>query len=484
MKYQLPVKTLDEYLKQAKTIMKQTQVKTSSQTIYKITGFYKETEFQETSIGKIPKDWSVAKLKEIFEIQRGFSYRKKDLSEIPTSIRFITINDMEKEGGRKRDAKPVYLKEELKINNRFLLKKGDLLIANTDMSKGFIIGAPLYVDDTFIKQGRTLVYSMDLTKLIPRRSVNTRFFFYLLSWNSIRKIMKSFAQGTNVLHINHDLVRNLNVVIPPLEEQWGIAEVLSSVDRAIEATERLIERLERLKKALMQELLTRGIGHKEYKQTEIGKIPKEWQVVKLQNIILKSIGGGTPSTKNPRYWDGDIPWMTSVGIPEDDIYITKGERFITEEGLRNSATNIIPKGNLIVATRVGLGKAGVNLIDIAINQDLVGLILDKKQIMPEFLAYYLRSPKALTYIMAAARGTTIKGISRQALFNIRIPLPLLNEQQKIVNMLITFDKWIKLEKKRKEKLERLKKGLMNILLTGRVRVKVVEQGVSTGSSSR
>lgn len=164
--------------------------------------------------------------------------------------------------------------------------------------------------------------------------------------------------------------------------------------------------------------------------------------------------------------------MTSVGIPEDDIYITKGERFITEEGLRNSATNIIPKDNLIVATRVGLGKAGVNLIDIAINQDLVGLILDKKQIMPEFLAYYLRSPKSLTYIMAAARGTTIKGISRQALFNIRIPLPPLNEQQKIVNILITLDKWIKLEKKRKEKLERLKKGLMNLLLSGRIRVKV------------
>ncbi len=471
---QTPIKTLDEYLKQSK-VSQRTIAKTiisTSEVEYKIIDFYQETEFKNTPIGKTPKDWNVLRIKDLFNVVTGTtpSTKVKEYWEGGT-INWITPQDLSKLKGRIR-----IKKSERKITER-ALRETHLTL----MPKGSIIistRAPVgYV--AVIEEPAT--FNQGCKGLIPksRHTIVTEFYAYYLV--RLKPTLEAKSGGSTFKELSKNALGNTLVPSPPLEEQWGVAEVLSSVDRSIEATERLIERLERLKKALMQELLTKGIGHGEYKQTPIGKIPKEWQVAKLQNVIIKSIGGGTPYTKNPRYWDGDIPWMTSVGIPEDDIYITKGEKFITKEGLKNSATNIIPKGSLIVATRVGLGKAGVNLIDIAINQDLVGLILDKKQIMPEFLAYYLRSPKALTYIMAAARGTTIKGISRQALFNIRIPLPPLNEQQKIVNMLITFDKWIKLEKKRKEKLERLKKGLMNLLLTGRIRVKVVKQEVSTAS---
>ncbi|MEB3764577.1 MAG: restriction endonuclease subunit S [Desulfurococcales archaeon] len=456
----MPAKTLDEYLKQ--TINTTTKQHATKQK-YKITGFYKETQFQETPIGKIPKEWKIVSINDIFKVETGTtpSTKVKEYWENGT-INWITPQDLSKLKGRIRISV-----SERKITE-FALKETHLTL----LPQGSIIVSTRAPVGYVAVLERPATFNQGCKGLVPRRreTVVSEYYAYFLI--KIKPILEAKSGGSTFKELSKRALESTYVPLPPLEEQWGIAEVLSSVDEAIEAMERLIGRLERLKRGLMQELLTKGIGHKEYKQTPIGKIPKEWQIVKLQNITIKSIGGGTPSTKNPRYWNGDIPWMTSVGIPEDDIYITKGERFITEEGLRNSATNIIPKDNLIVATRVGLGKAGVNLIDIAINQDLVGLILDKKQIMPEFLAYYLRSPKSLTYIMAAARGTTIKGISRQALFNIRIPLPPLNEQQKIVNILITLDKWIKLEKKRKEKLERLKKGLMNLLLSGRIRVKV------------
>jgi len=213
-------------------------------------------EFQETPIGKIPREWNVMKFEEVFDFQRGFSYRKRDLSEEPTAIRFITIDDVEKEGGIKKDVEPSYLKEEIQIENRFILKEGDLLIANTDMSKGFIIGAPLYIDKSIIEQGKYITYSMDLTKLLPKRKINTKFFFYFLSWSRIRKLMKTFAQGTNVLHLNHNLVKKMDVIVPPLEEQIRIADILKSVDDWIESETKRKEKLERLKRGLMELLLT------------------------------------------------------------------------------------------------------------------------------------------------------------------------------------------------------------------------------------
>jgi type I restriction enzyme S subunit len=221
--------------------------------------FYRETELQETEIGEIPRDWKVVEFGVLFDFQRGLSYRKNDISTFQTPIRFITINDLEKEGGRKRDVEPIYLSEELEdsiINKKCTVEMGDILIAITDMSKGFIIGAPLYIDETLRNQGETLVYSMDLVKILPKRSLNTKFYFYLLSWERVRKIMKSLARGTNVLHLDLNLTKKLKVIEPPLEEQGRIANILSTIDRTIELHHRGRERLERLKRGLMDLLLT------------------------------------------------------------------------------------------------------------------------------------------------------------------------------------------------------------------------------------
>ncbi len=470
-------RTLDEYLKQTTPTTTKHHV---TKPKYRITGFYKETQFQETPIGKIPKQWKIVRIKDVILLVRnGYVYRNfnREGRGIPVT-RIETISE------EKIDISKLAYVENISKKDifKYKLKNGDILFSHINSEK--------HIGKTAIYEGQPelLVHGMNLLLIRPNINViYPRFLLYIIRFYRIRKIFFSIAKrAVNQASINQTQLSNLKIFYPPLEEQWGIAEVLSSVDEAIEATERLIGRLERLKRGLMQELLTKGIGHREYKQTPIGEIPKEWQIVKLQSVIVKSIGGGTPSTKNPRYWNGNIPWMTSVGIPEDNIYITKGERFITEEGLKHSTTNIVPKGNLIVATRVGLGKAGVNLIDIAINQDLVGLILDKKRVITEFVAYYLRSPKALTYIISAARGTTIKGISKQALFNLKIPLPPLEEQRRIITMLSVVDEWIKLEKKYKKKFERLKRGLMELLLTGRVRVRVkrIDSAEDSSNSER
>jgi len=373
--------------------------------------FYRETEFKETEIGRIPKDWSLRELEKLcHKIKAGGTPLTRIRDYWDGDIPFVKIEDLTSSGKYLYSTKTTITKLGLEKSSAWLVPPGSILFAMYGS-----IGA-VSINKIPVATNQAIL------GIIPNQElIDTEFLYYVLKF--LTPFFERCGLRTTQKNLAAYIVRRAKIPLPPLEEQKLIARILYSMDEAIRAVDASIAKYERLKKGLMQELLTKGIGHKEFKETEIGRIPKEWTIVKLQSVIVKTMGGGTPSTKNPEYWDGDIPWITSVGIPEDDIYIIRGERYITEKGLKNSATNVIPKGNLIVATRVGLGKAGVNLVNIAINQDLVGLILDRKLVMPEFLAYYLRSPKALTYIMAAARGTTIKGISRRSLSNMKVPLP-------------------------------------------------------------
>ena len=161
------------------------------------------------------------------------------------------------------------------------------------------------------------------------------------------------------------------------------------------------------------------------------KLPEGWRWVKLGEVVQGSFSGGTPSTKVKEYWNGDIPWTTSAPIAEDDIFLTKYLRTITPEGLASSATRVAPKGSLVVATRVGVGKAVVAMFDVAISQDLTALLLEPS-VEPVFLSWLFKSISFQRSLGARIRGTTIKGITRKALLAALIPLPPLSEQRRIV----------------------------------------------------
>lgn len=162
--------------------------------------------------------------------------------------------------------------------------------------------------------------------------------------------------------------------------------------------------------------------------------PQTWRISDLGKIAKQFISGGTPSTKEPEFWDGDIPWTTSAPISDTDIFLDCGQRFITLEGLENSASHLVPKGNLLVGTRVGVGKAVVNLIDIAISQDLTGIVLNSS-VTPAFIAYQFKTQRVTSFFFGRKRGTTIKGIARLDLHALPLSIPPLTEQQAIVKAL-------------------------------------------------
>ncbi len=163
------------------------------------------------------------------------------------------------------------------------------------------------------------------------------------------------------------------------------------------------------------------------------ELPEGWELVRLDEIALEFISGGTPSTKNNSFWVGSIPWTRSAHISSK--YLDSGERFINQDAIENSATNIVPKNNVLIATRVSVGKTAVNLIDVAISQDLTGIVIDSNKLLPIFLVYYLSSPSVQSKFIQFSRGSTIKGIQRSDLRDILIPIPPLSTQRKIVAIL-------------------------------------------------
>lgn len=139
----------------------------------------------------------------------------------------------------------------------------------------------------------------------------------------------------------------------------------------------------------------------------------------LKELCHRIIGGGTPDTNVSEYWNGSIPWITSADIV--DYFTISPRHFITHKGLAESSSNLVPKDNIIIVTRVGVGKLCINPYDVCISQDAHGLILDKEQILPEYLLLYLAYK--MTTIKEKQQGSTIKGITRKFLDNIKVSYP-------------------------------------------------------------
>ena len=201
-----------------------------------------------------------------------------------------------------------------------------------------------------------------------------------------------------------------------------------------------------------------------YKQTKVGVIPKDWEVVKIGELGSLS-GGGTPSTKKKEFWNGNIPWISSSDLTENSIYNIKISRYITEASIQNSATKIIPKNSILIVSRVGVGKVAINKNDICTSQDFQNLILKNHNTI--FIAYLIKDKTKI--LISYNQGTSIKGFVKRDLQNLKISLPPLKEQQKIAQILITWDDAIRKQEKLIKAKERLKKGLMQKLLSGKVR---------------
>ena len=177
-----------------------------------------------------------------------------------------------------------------------------------------------------------------------------------------------------------------------------------------------------------------------------------WEQRKLEELASKFTGGGTPNTSNPNYWNGEIPWIQSSDLEEDDVLSLTVKKHISQEGLKNSAAKIIPKNSLVIVTMVGVGKLVVNTQEIATSQDFLSLSGIKGN--SRFLAYSLYS--LLKKITQRVQGTSIKGITKTDFLKEAIFVPSLEEQEKISSCMVEVDKLITLHQRKLNRFQKIR----------------------------
>ena len=319
--------------------------------------------------------------------------------------------------------------------------------------------------------------STDILPLVPTNKILSQILLFVLTNHDFLWYAVGTSAGTKMPRTSWLDIKKFPVILPDIQEQQKIASILSGVDALIESTQQIIEKTERLKKGLMQDLLTRGIGHTKFKNVKglFGKeikIPEEWSSRQLKDISMLS-AGGTPSTFVKEFWNnGTIPWISSSEVKNNRI--SSSDKKITKFGLENSATKLFPEGTVLVAiTGFGMtrGRSAILEINATTNQSVVGIQSKKEILDGKFLWYLLQNQYWV--IRNFAQGSQQPGLNLDILKKFQICIPNnISEQQKIASILSGVDAYIQKNHEYKKKMELLKKGLMQKLLTGQIRVQI------------
>ena len=325
---------------------------------------------------------------------------------------------------------------------------------------------------------------------------NVGYFHYLLRSQIYKSEFKRNSSGVieSRLRLYTDDFYSILSIVPPIEEQTAIATFLdektAKIDLAIAQKEKMIALLKERKQIIIQDLVT---GKKVWNATKnawtepievrdsgvewIGEIPEGWEVKKIKHLIKKSFSGGTPSTDKTEYWDGGIPWISSVDIKTD--FLSKSSREISEKGLKRSSSSIAPKGSVVFVTRSGILQHTFALSilekDMAINQDIKCLIFSELLSQPYFLRL-IQGNNSKILVETRQQAATVESINMDSFFNLIIPIPSIKEQTSIVAHIevqsAKIEKAIALQEQQIEKLKELKATLIDSAVTGKIRVNV------------
>ena len=322
---------------------------------------------------------------------------------------------------------------------------------------------------------RELVSNQTFIGLYPGESIDAELLFYTMESHS--EDLQRLSSGTTIAYLPREKFEEFEILIPPLPEQKKIASILTSVDEVIETTQRQIDKLQDLKKATMNELLTKGIGHTEFKDSELGRIPKSWDVITLFELASDGISNGVFND----------PKMQGSGYRLINVYDMYQGFGINDKKLRklklsekDFQKNKVKHGDIFL-TRSSLKLEGIahcniclsHADDLTYDGHLMKISPDTSKVEPIFLALQCLSDLGRKFLMRMAKQSTMTTIGQEDIAPLLIALPPMAEQRKIIDVHNGFESRINQLKNKFHQTEFLKKSLMQDLLTGRVRVEIV-----------
>lgn len=355
------------------------------------------------------------------------------------------------------------LGREILTKTQFETKAGDFLISRRQIIHGACGVVPAELDGAVVSneystlREKAGVLLMDYLRHFSHAAYFQRTCFHSSHGVDVEKM---------IFKLDEWLKRE--VQIPPIGEQRKIAAILSSIDKAIEATQAAIEQVQVVKKAMMAELLTRGLPgrHTRFKQTEIGELPEEWSVRPLGELASIERGKFSHRPRNdPRFFGGTIPFVQTGDVAASEGRVRSYSQTLNEDGLRVS--RLFPAGTIIITIAANIGDTGIAEFPVAFPDSLVGIqpgaLIDNR-----FLELVLRTRKRS--LEDAAPQNAQKNINLETLRPISIQLPTKEEQVAIAEVIESVDGRRNAERKTLESLRNLKAALSSALLSGELRV--------------
>lgn len=397
--------------------------------------------YKKTELGWIPEEWEVKSLSDICE-KIGDGLHGTPKYDEDGEYYFINGNNL-------ADGSIVYSLETKKVSIEEYEKNKKILDNNT-----LLISLNGTIGNIAYYKGENVVLGKSSGYINLHDYINRVYMYYYLQNKVIIDYFNRELTGSTIKNLSLNTLRNTKIALPNKLEQQKIAEILSTVDSQIDDTDNLIEKTKELKKGLMQRLLTKGIGHSEFKKSEVGEIPVEWEVKKLEDVCEILDGMRKPIKASDREnIHGKIPYYGASGIIDwINDYIFDDELILLGEDGEN-----IKSRNLPLAFRVS-GKCWVN--------NHAHVLKSKVGYNEDYITYVLENKDYSQYVIGSAQPKLTQKDCR----NFLLQIPSIYEQEKIADILSSVDTQISEYENKKLKLEELKKGLMQQLLTGKIRV--------------
>ena len=408
---------------------------------------------------ELPEGWEMARIAEKFSFTtKPKGLRLRDRESIP----FVPMDRLPSDCLYFSD---FVLRSPQEIATGTFFEEGDFLLSKItpcfeNGKQGIATGIP----------GGYGIATTEVIPIKPIKDVSHLPFLamYLLHPDVRHRLAGRMEGATGRQRLPKEVLEDTIIPFPPLLEQHAIVAVLWKIQAGVEVQEKIVATRKELKAATMAKLFREGLRGEPLKQTETGKLPESWSVVKLGDYCSIS-SGGTPSRDSPEYWNGDIPWVKTGEI--DYRPIRRTEEYISEAGLQNYSAKIFPKGTLLMAMYgqgVTRGKVAFLEIEAATNQACAALF-PKEGLDSGYL--YSFCTFAYDRIRELGHGANQKNLSADLIREIRVPLPsTLEEQREIYLHLNTMQSRLQVAEQARDDLRALFSSVLRLLMTGQVRV--------------
>ena len=374
--------------------------------------------------------WRDVTLGDLVEIKHGYAFKGTNIHDFPegSSDVLLTPGNFAVGGGFKADKFKYY---DGPVLYQFVLNKGDLVVTMTDLSKlSDTLGYPALVPECY--EDRRYLHNQRLGKISLKGNgyVDTKYLYYVMCTTDYRDEVLASATGTTVKHTSPERIGRFTFKLPPLPEQLAIAHILGTLDNKIELNRRMNQTLEEMARAIFQDwfvdfgpVRAKLEGREPYLppelwdlfpgrlvESELGEVPEEWGAGVL-NDSIEILSGGTPRTSVSAYWDGGIPWYTAKDAPAlSDIFVLTTERSITQAGVDNSSTKVLPAKTTIISARGTVGRMACLGIPMATNQTCYGI--RGAEGYPDFFTYW-NVRNTVSELQARTHGTIFDPITRE-----------------------------------------------------------------------